>query len=197
MHRGRKRAAGLRLRRDRRNIYLSLRFARGCGFDLRPANGITRRAVLPCARVRARAPSNLGHYNRAADSHSREFAGPPPPRALLLVPARSESSRSRRRPPGRKKPRIAAGSRGNQINFSVNLPASCRRPSRLTTLFRSRIRAGTRTILASCARDRFAGAKHASVLIASSASRRHRIASVHRLRSLSSFCPPSSANVLD
>jgi len=42
-------------RRDRRNIYLSLRFARGCGFDLRPANGITRRAVPPCALARARA----------------------------------------------------------------------------------------------------------------------------------------------
>jgi len=106
------------------------------------------RAAPPCARARARAPSNLGHYNRAVDSHSREFALLPPASPLRL------DGRCR------KKPRIAAGSRGNQINFSVNLPASCR-PQTLAfndviSLADSRGNANNSRFL-----RRFADAKHA------------------------------------
>ena len=99
---------------DRRNIYLSLRFCAGLRF--RFAIGKWNHASsLPTAA------SRLVHYNRATDSHSREF------KVSSLSLARTISRRRRLvENKSRRKNCIAAGSRGNQINFNANLPASYR-----------------------------------------------------------------------
>lgn len=88
------------------------------------------------------------------DSHSREF------QVSSFAHSDGGSLRSARlRFEAEVKTAFAAGSRSNQINFNVNLPASCS-PLCLTTLFRLQILAQERGRLSFLAQE--ANAKHAN-----------------------------------
>lgn len=71
------------IRPDRRNIYLSLRFCAGLRF--RFAIDKWNHASSPPRR------SSLVHYNRATDSHSREFEIPSFAPSRRMVPRDADS----------------------------------------------------------------------------------------------------------